>query len=395
MRTFRRAVLASIAGTALLLGPGVVPARAATPLSLILSTPVGLSGGGNKVVGSVVATTANPVPFVVNKVPVVQFQYNTCSVRARSVAQIATSNGYLSAGTVQVNPADVARITGTKITFKVPSASYPTTDNNGLTSTINTTGLVLGTGLTTAKWNVCVYDSDSLTASNLIASGIYTVVEKPTISAVTPTSTPAAGGKTITVTGTGFTTVTTPLTGAIGGSALTNVKIAADGKSFTATTAAHAPGDDFEMVLNTPGGTVSSLDPDNDNNPADDTDITIDYTNGITVTPTTAPAATTATLDITGAGFSGLSFDPGSPSNSSNAHVFLVNGAYEATSNRGAAECTGAVALTDTEIVCTLDLTGVPEGAYIVTVVANGGVGSGSANPSIVSSGAVFAVAPY
>jgi IPT/TIG domain len=394
MRTFRRAVLATIAGTALVLGSGAAPAQAATPLSLTLSTPVGLSGGGNKVVGSVVATTANPVPFVVNSVPVVQFQYNTCSVRARSVAQIAAGGGYLSAGVVQVNPADVARITGTKITFKVPQASYPVNDSNGAASTINTTGLVLPTGLTTAKWNVCVYDSDAPTTSNLIASGTYTVVTKPTITAVTPTSTPAAGGKTITVTGTGFTTVTTPLTGTIGGSALTNIKIAADGKSFTATTGAHAPGDDFEMVLNTPGGTVSSLDPDNDNS-TNDPDITIDYTNGITVTPTTAQAATTATLDITGAGFSALSFDPSTPSNSSNAHVFLVIGAYDATSNRGVAECTGAVVLTDTEIVCTLDLTGVPEGAYIVTVVANGGVGSTDAKPSIVSSGSVFAVAPY
>ncbi|GAA2895168.1 hypothetical protein Acy02nite_39610 [Actinoplanes cyaneus] len=394
MRTFRRAVLATIAGTALVLGSGAVPARAATPLSLTLNTPVGLSGGGNKVVGSVVATTANPVPFVVNSVPVVQFQYNTCSVRARSVAQIAAAGGYLSAGVLQVNPADVARITGTKITFKVPSASYPTTDANGVTSTINTTGLVLPAGLTTAKWNVCVYDSDAPTTSNLLASGTYTVVAKPTIAAVTPASSPAAGGKTITVTGTGFTAVTTGVTGTIGGSPLTNVKVAADGNSFTATTGAHAPGTGFEVLLNTPGGKVSSLDPDNDNSTSD-TPITFDYSNGITVTPTTAPAATTVTLDITGAGFTPLVFDAGGSPTTSSAHVFLVDGAYDATSNREKAECTGAVVVTDTEIVCTLNLTGVAEGAYIVTVVANGGIGSGAANPTIVSSGSVFVVAPY
>lgn len=77
----------------------------------------------------------------------------------------------------------------------------------------------------------------------------------------------------------------------------------------------------------------------------------------------------------------------------------------------GVAECEVVVVVSDAELVCTLDLaanqlspltsatvpnTPIVEGAYILTVVANGATDAGyDANPTIVSSGATFTVAPY
>ncbi|GIF13036.1 hypothetical protein Ate01nite_30680 [Actinoplanes teichomyceticus] len=312
---------------------------------------------------------------------------------------------------VNADPADVRRITDTKITFEVPSSAYPATDSSGNASTVNPNGLVLGSGQTTARWSVCVYDSASTTAGTLLATASYTLVQRPTITAVTPAAGPAGGGTTITVTGTGFTAVTTPITAEIGGAELTNIRVAANGNSFTATTGPHGAGSGLELSVDTPGGRVGSLDPDNDS-ATNDAPITFTYSNGITIAPSTAAAGAVVTLDITGAGFADLLFDAaGGTPTSSRAHVFLVDGAYDPATNRGVAECTGVMVVADTELVCTLDLStsrldpatsqpvpgaAIVDGAYIVTVVATGDPGAaGAAHPTIISSGSVFVVAPY
>jgi len=281
----------------------------------------------------------------------------------------------------------------------VPSGPYPG-------SSANQDGLALLPTQSLARWNVCVYDSDSPTSSNLLATAPYALVLRPTITSISPPSSPAGGGQTITVNGTGFTAVGMTVTGSIGGTALTNIKIAANGSSFTATTGPRAPGDGLALTVDTPGGTVSSLNPDNNLNTNDT--IPFSYSNGIIVTPNTAAAGSQVTVDVAGAGFSLLSFTPGSPT-SSLAHVFLVKDGYAATGNRGVAECVVGSVVSDTELVCDLDLsaqlspadsspTGNPveDGAYILTVVQNGAPGIGAdAKPSIISSGAGFIVGPY
>lgn len=411
MRTIR-AVLASAVASGAVLAGFSVPARAAvTTLPMTLSPGYGPSGGGNLIVGTVTPNSSAPTPFPANTTPVVQFQYiggttTACNATAKPITQIAASGATTTAGVVQSDPDLVKRITTSKIVFPVPSGAYPGDSNN-------TTGLVLAGSQNQAKWSVCIYDSASTTASNLLASATYTLALKPTITSITPTSSPAAGGATITVNGTGFTpatsgTVSVPLTASIGGVALTNIKVAANGNSFTATTAQRAAQGGLAVVVTAPGGTVSSLDPDND--PGTSNPIPFEYTNGITISPNTGASGTAVTIDVTGAGFKQLSFDSGITPTSASAHVFLVKDAYDSSSNRGVAECVVGVVVSDTELICDLNLaanrlspttsaavpgSSIVDGAYILTVVADGSIGSGVALPSIISSGAAFIVAPY
>jgi hypothetical protein len=84
------------------------------------------------------------------------------------------------------------------------------------------------------------------------------------------------------------------------------------------------------------------------------------YTNGIVITPNTAPRDSTAvSVYVVGVGFTVPNFSP----TTSDAHIYLVDGAYDATNNAGAktngqvAECTNVLVISDTELICGMDLT--------------------------------------
>jgi len=152
------------------------------------------------------------------------------------------------------------------------------------------------------------------------------------------------------------------------------------------------------------------------------------YSNGLGISPNTAAAATSTSVnpvyvDVLGAGFSGYTFG----SSATQARVWLVNGRYDpgtATSNSGSpattwpngptAECTGVIVISDTELICSMNLaTGaltptttvansgtplVPDDTYTLTVVNMSGVAKASVTgylQSDISSGATFTVAPY
>ncbi|MEU4420236.1 IPT/TIG domain-containing protein [Actinoplanes sp. NPDC024001] len=388
MRSTRRAVLASLMATVLVLAGLSAPASAA-PMGMTLSPAYGPAGGGNTVVGSITPNTAVPSPFPAGATPTVQFQYfgsgsASCSTRARANAAIDGTSTTLTAGVFTATPATVKRVTSWKIVFNVPAV--PLSFTNSQAQQVQQIQ---------SKWHVCAYDTDNTSTSVLLATALYTVALKPTITAITPDSSPAAGGQPITVTGTGFTAVTAPITASIGDVPLTDIKVGANGTSFTATTAPRAAGGNLELSVVAPGGTVNSADPDNDantNNP-----IYFTYSNGITVSPNNAAANTQlVTVEVAGAGFSQLDFETVVDPTSSKAHVFLVNGAYNSVSNRNAAECMVKVVVSDTQFVCDLDLTGVVEDAYVLTVVDDGSIGApNNGNPSIISSGAAFIVGPY
>ncbi|MFI1994350.1 IPT/TIG domain-containing protein [Actinoplanes sp. NPDC020271] len=412
-----RACLSSAAVTALIVGVAAAPAQAAA-LPMTLSSATGPSGGGNTLIGTVAASAANPIPFAAGSTPTVQFQYNACSAKARAVTQIAATTTTTTAGVLTVDPDNVKRMLGTQIAFEVPSKSYPA-QVNGSTSTINTGGLVLAGTQTSAKWNICVYDTPSTESSSLLAQASYTVGIRPRITAIIPSSGAVLGGQTITVTGAGFSTASNATTASIGGAALTGIKVAANGNSFVAVTGARAAGTGLALTVNTPGGPVSSTDPDNNGLPEDgdddtaDTPITFTYSNGIQVSPQTAPTGTKVDLLIKGVGFQQLIFDRSAQATptSASAHIFLVKDAYVAASNRGVQECKGVLVASNTAMVCTLDLvadrldpatssvaTGnkVAEGTYSIVVVANGAADAAdAAAPTIISSGSTFTVAPY
>ncbi|MDR6320862.1 IPT/TIG domain-containing protein [Actinoplanes couchii] len=408
MKSAARTCLACAATTVLAVTGLAGPASAA-PQTLTLNSPFGVSGGGNTLIGTVPATAAGTFPSK----PFVQFQSGTCSNQSKVVSQITVgAGGALTSGTQSVPPADVTRISTTKIAFKVPTKSYPELDDDGNASVINDKGLVLDAGQSSVKWSVCVYDNDTA-SGNLLATTTYTLIQKPTITSISPTASQASGGTTVTVTGNGFAPFTSPnipITASIGGAPLTNIKVAANGASFTGVTGPRGAGAGLTMTVTAPGGKVVSSDPDN--NPATfEAPFLFDYSNGITVTPNLAAGGSTTMLDITGGGFNDLTFDANNSPTSANAHVFLVQGTYAPAGNRGMAECSNVVVVADTELICTLDLatgslnksTGaaqpsvqVPDGAYSVVIVQNGSITAGSdAQPTIISSGSTFTIAPY
>ncbi|BCY13909.1 IPT/TIG domain-containing protein [Actinoplanes sp. L3-i22] len=400
VRRAGRAGVAAVASSALILAGGTTPADAAAP-DMALTATAGPSGGGNTIIGVVAGSAANPNPFPAGAVPVVQFQYAACTAKASDTVQIDVTGITLTAGVLQADPFSVKRLSSTKIAFVVPTTGYPD-------STINGAGLVLAGSQTSAKWNVCVYDSDSTTNSMLLAAATYTVVPEPTITSITPASSPASGGKSITINGTGFIPVGNPITASVGGVALTDVKVSPTGTSITGTTGARVAETGLELTVTTPGGTVGSLDPNGDGDPTDAIPFT--YSNGITISPNTGAVGTAVAVDVTGVGFSQLHFDAGSGTpTSGNAHLFLVVGAYNSSNNRGVAECVRVGVVTDTELVCTLDLSGnqlspvnsalvpstpIADGAYILTLVTDGSLGVG-ANPTNINSGSAFVVGPY
>lgn len=417
-RRLLRAGIATSAVAATVLAAGAMPAYAAA-LAMTLSSAAGPSGGGNSLTGTVTPAAGSTGPFTAK--PVVQFQWNgtgtaaSCSAQAKSVAQITAASGVLTAGVQTVDPADVKRISNAKIAFTVPSVSYPATVAPA--TAINATGLALQSGQTSAKFNVCVYDTDNALTGTLLANSTYTISVRPTITSITPSSSPALGGQAISINGTGFSTTANTTTVTIGGTALGGLKVNST-TNITGTAPVHSPGTGLAVVVTTVGGNVSSLDPDNngladdgDPNTVADNPIPFAYSNGMMVTPNTAADGTVVNLDVQGVGFQSLTFGSGAAT-TTDAHVFLVSGAYIPATNHGAEECGDVFVIGDTELVCTLNLnddvgvnpTGgaataadAANGTYTVTVVASGdpAISAAAATPSIINSGATFTIAPY
>lgn len=350
-------------------------------------------------------------------------------------------------------PASNASLTGDQI------AGVVTRISTAKVAVAVPTGVVSGPRDATTPWNVCLYNPQN---ALILAPAVYTVAPPLDLSgifntngnnlgggttgqtpSVNPTGGPAQGGTTITISNlSGIPTADgSLLTVSLGGSPLTNVK-AIDATSLSGVTSAHAPGP-VNLSITTAAGTKTTT-----FSLADTTTNAgvFNYAYAINVTPNTAPpvtAGTTAnspTLDITGAGFSNLSFaDVGSGTNAS-AHVLLVSnswynqpaGGNNLTTGTGLAnpfavtdavagtvapvtQCMGVMQITDNEIICTLDLghtitgnspysavamngTAVSPGAYTVTVINNGGSAAllnTSYNYSVISSGATFTVSTF
>jgi len=392
-----------------------------------------------------------------------------------------------------VTPTNGASATASTITLSTAAGTIPTTGTLGALFTRNTcptsnsgspsgdqiastpqrittgkvavpvsSSVVSGTGMATTGWNVCLYNAQN---AMITAPSVYTVAPQLDVTgvnnaasyssaavasspaSVTPTGGPAQGGTAITISNlSGIPTVDgAMLQVSLGGSPLSNVK-AVDGTSITGVTTAHAPGS-VNLTVTTAAGskTTAYTLADTGANAG-----VFNYSYAINVSPNTAaPAATAGVttnnpwIDITGAGFSGLSFTAASEVGgvtaatiATKAHVLLTdNGWYGqssgATALTGAtgvanpwtaadppvSQCVGVLVIGDNEIVCQLDLantitgnttpatavidtgpTAVPSGTYTITVVNSGGnpvLKSASFNYSIVSSGSTFTVASF
>jgi hypothetical protein len=400
--SFGRTGVAAFTTAALSLLMAPSPSYAAPPSVMTLSSPKGPSGGGN-----ILTATTNAPAFRNVLYPTIQFQLydasfsTSCRSTVSENAQIS-----MSGGVVTVNPDSLRRLSPTKIAFTVPTAAYPATVG-GVPSTVNTAGLALLEGHSSSKWNVCVYDTDY--TGSLIATSTYTLVPRPRITDIFPASTPTYGGQTITVSGAAFGADTTAT---IDGAAVTNISVAANGTSFTGLAPAHPAGAGYPLIVRTAGILIRSSDPDNNGQPEDGDNSTLDapilftFDDSLGVTPSGATAGSVTYLDIRGQGFHNLTVDQNAAPTDPVAHVFLVQGGYVPASNRGVQECGEMVVIDDTELLCRLDLAadsldpttsasqvGVPvaAGDYTVAVVANGS--TGAPNDTIVATGA-FTVYP-
>ncbi|MGI5245490.1 beta strand repeat-containing protein [Dactylosporangium sp. CA-139066] len=294
-----------------------------------LSTTAGSSAGGN----TVTLTAAAPI-----------FTSGVQNVKLEAVADNATCAATWGAvaGTnnVTIPSANVRFVSTSKIAITMP------------------TGSVLPSS--TTAFNVCAYGGGASVAagSPLIAAsyGPYTVGQVPTIASVSPATGPAQGGSTITVTGTNFP-ATGSFTATVGGTPLIN-PTQVDSSHFTAVVPPHTPGGPFSIAVTTAGGTVTMTG-------------LFTFSNGITVTPKTAPNSSMAPtgIDITGVGFQDLTFNTASSTNgnSQSAHVYLVKGTYSAGTTLSATavkpngqttECIDVLVVGDTELLCNLYLGG-------------------------------------
>jgi len=257
--------------------------------------------------------------------------------------------------------------------------------------------------------------------ATVIGRAVYLAAGAPTATLVSPVSGPATGGQTITVTGTNFPTsitAATPLTATLAGVPLTGITPISATK-FTAVTPA-VPVGAATLQVTTAGGSVTATG-------------LYSFANGLTVSPNTLAQGKTVDVDVTGTGFSTLTFSPTDTAgltttgagattgtNSAGPHVYLMpspgtaynpaawvaNTTNKATSQTS--ECVSPIVISDSELICTVDTghtfvatTGnyvwtaanVPTGVYQLLVVDKGN--AAGAAQSVFSSGSVFSVSPF
>lgn len=297
--------------------------------------------------------------------------------------------------------------------------------NSKLAVTIPATVVVGGLDVTTA-WNVCTYASSATGTAPLIAApAVYSVAPVLDVTgaqiavgsgaAASTGSGPAQGGSQITISAlAGIPTAAGALlTASLGGSPITITTVNSS-TSFTGTTSAHAAGQ-VSLSVTTSAGTKSNT----------TTPTPYTYTYGITITPNTAASGASPVLDITGAGFGALTFaDVTAAATAANtSYVFLTDNAWYGqtftnlnamvTATPPVSYCNTVLPISDTEIICTLNLassiasvngSGVPTlggaavsaGTYTVSVVNDADdMDTADSDYSIVSSGSTFTVAPY
>ncbi|MFC4064684.1 IPT/TIG domain-containing protein [Actinoplanes subglobosus] len=289
---------------------------------LSLSQGTGPWQGGNAI------NITSPNPFLAGiDDPGVTFEAAECAATYTSARNASV-----------IEPVSAPRkVTNSRLAVTVPAPLYA--DQN----TFNT---ALGSALS-MPWNLCVYGGVANGQSALIASHPYRVTTVQTSSGVTPKAGPALGGSLITVTGTAFPTTAGALSATLGGTPLTEITPIST-TAFTARTPRHAPASNVSLVVTTAAGshTLNSA---------------FSYTSAVVANPKTAPNTRPIDVIVNGVGFEGA---PWSNTVTTGAHIFLSQGSYSnATVTSGGratppvADCNNVLVLSDTELVCRVDLT--------------------------------------
>jgi hypothetical protein len=354
-------------------------ATVSTQPAMALSSPSGKEVGGNAITAT---TTTNK--FYAGKVAV-QFQLTTsATANCSTTYTTAAANSFIAATSTAI-------ISAKKISVVVPTLTAAS-----------------GAG-TTQTWLVCAYNSTNTTTSKLLAKASYISAGAPTLTALgADVQLPTYGGTTVSVVGAGFAAGVNSAT--LGGKALTDINVV-DDTLFTATVPSNPVGD-AALTVNTVGGSATILSTATN---------AFTYVDAVQVSPTTGVSSTTVTMSVQGYGFNNVTWSAstgGTTTDDASAHVYLlgatgynpvVSGGNKTTPQRN--ECYSVQVISDTELVCTLDLskstaatidtalanTPTATGLYQVSIVKDGTIGANTGNRAAqtLSAGSAFTVAPF
>ncbi|MFI5954258.1 beta strand repeat-containing protein [Cryptosporangium sp. NPDC051539] len=217
---------------------------------------------GASILSPNLGATGNVITAVTNSTTAVVTTAATAtgSSQTATISTLGPSYGVTSPAT------NVTVISGSKLLVKAPQ--YMSSLAGGTT------------------YNVCVYDNQAGSAATVLANGTYKVYTAPTITDVSTTSGPTAGGSSITVTG---TNVSAAAKVTIGGTSLDNPIVSVANGTVTGTVPAHAAGD-APIVLSTEGGPVTY-------------GTLYTFLDGLDVSPRQLSSSSSTILDIFGSGF--------------------------------------------------------------------------------------------
>ncbi|KSV75556.1 hypothetical protein N185_17090 [Sinorhizobium sp. GW3] len=279
---------------------------------------------------------------------------------APTVTSVSPTDGPTSGGTTVIitgNGFLAASGTGA-VKFGATTATYTINSNTQITATspANSAG----------TYDITVTTPGGTSATS--AADQYTYVAAPTVTSVSPTAGPTAGGMAVVITGTGFAAANP--TGAVKFGATNATYTINSNTQITATSPANSAGT-YDVTVTTPGGTSATSAADQ-----------YTYVSAPTVTstsPTAGPTAGGTTVTITGTGFA-----------AANPTGALKFGATTATYTINS----------NTQITATAPASAA--GTYDITVATPGGTSATSASdqytyvvPPVASSFTHGSVAPY
>ena len=253
-------------------------ATAALAFSVVNDTTI--DAETNPGTGTVDVTVITPAGTSATS-PADQFAFNAA---APTVTGLSPTSGPAAGGTL-------VTITGTGFTGAT-AVNFGTTAATNLT-VVSDTSITANSPAGTGNVDVTVVTPAGTSPTSPADQFTFNAAAAPTITGLSPTSGPAAGGTLVTITGTGFTGATAVN---FGTTAATNLTVVSD-TSITADSPAGTG--DVDVTVVTPAGTSPT-------SPADQFTFNAVTAPAVTgLSPTSGPAAGGTLVTITGTGFTG------------------------------------------------------------------------------------------
>ncbi|MBB4836950.1 hypothetical protein HNP52_000001, partial [Sphingomonas kyeonggiensis] len=211
----------------------------------------------------------------------------TCAGASPTVTSVSPIAGPTGGGTA-------VTITGTNFTGTTGAAGVKFGAANATGYTVNSSTQITATAPAGAAGTVDITVTNGGNTSATSSADQYTYVAAPTVTAVSPTAGPTAGGTTVVITGTGFSAA--PGTGAVKFGASNATYTINSNTQITATSPANSAGT-YDITVTTPGGTSATS--------ASDQYTYVAAPTVSSVSPIAGPTGGGTAVTITGANFSG------------------------------------------------------------------------------------------